>query len=92
MTRIYQSTPVILVPAATGPCTATASRSPVITRMNAPVGEWAWVPAISIPMPGPSGLPLGGLNSMRRGAVKDARLLRTGRKNPGAYFGKARVA
>jgi Asp-tRNA(Asn)/Glu-tRNA(Gln) amidotransferase A subunit family amidase len=71
--EIYQSTPVILVPAATGPAPLGLSFTGD-TRMNAP---WTalGVPAISIPMPVGNGLPLGLQLTAQRG--EDARLLRT---------------
>jgi Asp-tRNA(Asn)/Glu-tRNA(Gln) amidotransferase A subunit family amidase len=72
LTELYKTTPVILVPAATGP----APRGLATTgdpRMNAP---WTALgtPAISIPMPTP-GLPVGlQLTAEHR---QDARLLQT---------------
>jgi Asp-tRNA(Asn)/Glu-tRNA(Gln) amidotransferase A subunit family amidase len=71
--EMYKATPVILVPAATGPAplglawTGDAS-------MNAP---WTALgtPAISIPMPVPSGLPLGLQLTADHG--QDARVIRT---------------
>jgi Asp-tRNA(Asn)/Glu-tRNA(Gln) amidotransferase A subunit family amidase len=71
--EIYKSTPVILVPAATGPAplglTSTGD-----SRMNAP---WTALgtPAISIPMPVGSGLPLGLQLTADHG--QDARVIRT---------------
>ena len=73
MAELYKATPVILVPAATGAAplglTSTGDAS-----MNAP---WTALgtPAISIPMPVPSGLPLGLQLTADRG--QDARVLRT---------------
>jgi Asp-tRNA(Asn)/Glu-tRNA(Gln) amidotransferase A subunit family amidase len=57
MAGIYEATPVILVPAATGPAPFGLA-STGDARMNAP---WTALgtPAISIPMPVRSGLPLG---------------------------------
>jgi Asp-tRNA(Asn)/Glu-tRNA(Gln) amidotransferase A subunit family amidase len=71
VTELYRTTPIILVPAATGP----APRGLATTgdpRMNAP---WTAIgtPAISIPMPGP-GLPLGLQLTAEHG--QDARVLR----------------
>jgi Asp-tRNA(Asn)/Glu-tRNA(Gln) amidotransferase A subunit family amidase len=70
---MYKATPVILVPAATGP----APRGLASTgdpEMNAP---WTAVgtPAISIPMPVTSGLPLGLQITADQG--QDARAIRT---------------
>jgi Asp-tRNA(Asn)/Glu-tRNA(Gln) amidotransferase A subunit family amidase len=71
--EIYKSTPVILVPAATGPAplglTSTGD-----SRMNAP---WTALgtPAISIPMPVGSGLPLG--LQLTADHSQDARVIRT---------------
>ena len=71
--KIYESSPVILAPAATGPAPVGLSFTGD-TRMNAP---WTalGVPAISMPLPVRSGLPLGLQLTARRG--EDARLLRT---------------
>jgi Asp-tRNA(Asn)/Glu-tRNA(Gln) amidotransferase A subunit family amidase len=71
--ELYKATPVILVPAATGP----APRGLALTgdaRMNAP---WTALgtPAISIPMPVPSGLPLGLQITAEPG--QDARVIHT---------------
>lgn len=71
VTELYRTTPVMLVPAATGP----APRGLATTgdpRMNAP---WTAIgtPAISIPMPG-AGLPLG--LQLTAGHGQDARVLR----------------
>jgi len=57
MAEIYNSTPVILMPAATGPAPLGLS-STGDPRMNRP---WTALgtPAISIPLPVRSGLPLG---------------------------------
>jgi len=73
LTEMYKATPVILVPAATGP----APRGLASTgdpEMNAP---WTAVgtPAISIPMPVTSGLPLGLQITADQG--QDARAIRT---------------
>jgi Asp-tRNA(Asn)/Glu-tRNA(Gln) amidotransferase A subunit family amidase len=73
LTEMYKATPVILVPAATGP----APRGLASTgdpEMNAP---WTAVgtPAISIPMPVESGLPLGLQITADQG--QDARAIRT---------------
>ena len=69
--EIYQATPVILVPAATGPAPAGLS-STGDPRMN---GSWTALgtPAISVPIP-VSGLPLGLQLTADRG--QDGRLLR----------------
>jgi len=72
----YKTTPVILVPAATGP----APRGLASTgdaRMNSP---WTAMgtPAISIPMPIPDGLPLGFQLTAAHG--QDARVLRTAKR------------
>jgi len=73
LTEMYKATPVILVPAATGPAplglTYTGDG-----RMNSP---WSALgtPAISIPMPVSDGLPLGLQLTADHG--EDARLLRT---------------
>jgi Asp-tRNA(Asn)/Glu-tRNA(Gln) amidotransferase A subunit family amidase len=70
---MYKATPVILVPAATGPAplglTSTGD-----ARMNAP---WTALgtPAISIPMPVSGGLPLGLQLTADHG--QDGRVLRT---------------
>ena len=76
ITELYKSTPVIVVPAAPGP----APRGITSTgdaRMNAP---WTALgtPAISIPMPVFSGLPLGLQLTAAHG--EDGRLLRTAAK------------
>jgi Asp-tRNA(Asn)/Glu-tRNA(Gln) amidotransferase A subunit family amidase len=73
MTEQYKATPVILVPAATGP----APRGLASTgdaRMNAP---WSALgtPAISIPLPVAGGLPLGLQLTANHG--EDARVIRT---------------
>ncbi len=70
--EIYKATPVILVPAATGPAPLGLS-STGDPRMNAP---WTALgtPAISIPLPISSGLPLGLQLTADRG--QDARVLR----------------
>ena len=73
MAEMYEATPVILVPAATGsaPLGLASTGDP---RMNAP---WTALgtPAISIPMPVRNGLPLGLQLTAEPG--QDARLLRT---------------
>jgi Asp-tRNA(Asn)/Glu-tRNA(Gln) amidotransferase A subunit family amidase len=70
--EIYKATPVILVPAATGPAPRGLS-STGDARMNAP---WSALgtPAISIPMPVSSGLPLGLQLTADHG--QDARVIR----------------
>jgi Asp-tRNA(Asn)/Glu-tRNA(Gln) amidotransferase A subunit family amidase len=69
----YKSTPVILAPAATGPAPGGLT-STGDSRMNAP---WTALgtPAISIPMPIKSGLPLG--IQLTAAPGQDARVLRT---------------
>src|ERR1700736_6599029 len=71
--EMYKATPVILTPAATGPAPLglTSTGDP---KMNAP---WTALgtPAISIPMPISSGLPLG--LQLTAGHGQDARVLRT---------------
>ncbi len=71
--EMYKATPVILVPAATGPAPLGLA-STGDARMNAP---WTALgtPAISIPLPVPSGLPLGLQLTADHG--QDARVLRT---------------
>ncbi|MGB7846932.1 MAG: amidase [Candidatus Acidiferrum sp.] len=71
--EMYKATPVILVPAATGPAPLGLA-STGDASMNAP---WTALgtPAVSIPMPLPSGLPLGLQLTADHG--QDARLLRT---------------
>jgi len=71
--EIYRATPVILVPAATGPAPLGLS-STGDPRMNAP---WTALgtPAISIPIPVARGLPLGLQLTADRG--QDARVIRT---------------
>jgi Asp-tRNA(Asn)/Glu-tRNA(Gln) amidotransferase A subunit family amidase len=73
ITEMYKSTPVILVPAATGPAPLGLS-STGDSRMNAP---WTALgtPAISIPMPVADGLPLG--LQLTAAPGEDARVLRT---------------
>jgi Asp-tRNA(Asn)/Glu-tRNA(Gln) amidotransferase A subunit family amidase len=68
----YKTTPVILAPAATGPAPSGLA-STGDSRMNAP---WTALgtPAISIPMPVTSGLPLGIQLTAER--MQDARVLR----------------
>ena len=71
--EIYKATPVILVPAATGPAPLGLA-STGDSRMNAP---WTALgtPAITIPMPVGSGLPLGLQLTADHG--QDARVIRT---------------
>jgi Asp-tRNA(Asn)/Glu-tRNA(Gln) amidotransferase A subunit family amidase len=71
--EMYKDTPVILVPAATGPAPPGLS-STGDSRMNSP---WTALgtPAISIPLPVSGGLPLGLQLTADQG--QDARLLRT---------------
>lgn len=71
--EMYRTTPVILVPAATGPAPLGLS-STGDARMNSP---WTALgtPAISIPLPVPSGLPLGLQLTADHG--RDARVLQT---------------
>ena len=71
--KLYEATPVILVPAATGPAPFSLA-STGDPRMNAP---WTALgtPAISIPMTAFNGLPLGLQLTADRG--DDARVLRT---------------
>jgi Asp-tRNA(Asn)/Glu-tRNA(Gln) amidotransferase A subunit family amidase len=73
LSEMYKATPVILVPAATGPAPLGLSYTGD-ARMNSP---WTALgtPAISIPMPVPEGLPLGLQLTAAHG--EDARLLRT---------------
>ena len=73
LSEMYKATPVILVPAATGPAPLGLSYTGD-ARMNSP---WTALgtPAISIPMPVPEGLPLGLQLTASHG--EDARLLRT---------------
>jgi Asp-tRNA(Asn)/Glu-tRNA(Gln) amidotransferase A subunit family amidase len=73
MTELFKATPVILVPAATGPAPVGLA-STGDSRMNRP---WTTLgtPAISIPMPVANGLPLGLQLTADHG--QDARLLRT---------------
>jgi Asp-tRNA(Asn)/Glu-tRNA(Gln) amidotransferase A subunit family amidase len=73
MTEQYKATPVILVPAATGPAPKGLA-STGDARMNAP---WSALgtPAISIPMPVAGGLPLGLQLTANHG--EDARVIRT---------------
>jgi Asp-tRNA(Asn)/Glu-tRNA(Gln) amidotransferase A subunit family amidase len=72
-TELFKATPVILVPAATGPAPFGLA-STGDARMNRP---WTTLgtPAISIPMPVANGLPLGLQLTADHG--QDARLLRT---------------
>jgi Asp-tRNA(Asn)/Glu-tRNA(Gln) amidotransferase A subunit family amidase len=71
--ELYKATPVIVVPAATGPAPLGLS-STGDSRMNAP---WTALgtPAISIPMPVAAGLPLGLQLTADHG--QDARVIRT---------------
>jgi len=73
VTEIFKATPVILVPAATGPAPL-GLKSTGDARMNAP---WTALgtPAISIPMPVRDGLPLGLQLTGDHG--QDARVIRT---------------
>jgi Asp-tRNA(Asn)/Glu-tRNA(Gln) amidotransferase A subunit family amidase len=73
MTEMYRATPVILVPAATGPAPLGLA-STGDARMNSP---WTALgtPAISIPIPVGDGLPLGLQLTADHG--QDARVLRT---------------
>src|SRR5262249_23170649 len=73
MAEIYKATPIVLVPAATGPAPPGLS-STGDSRMNAP---WTALgtPAITIPMPVADGLPLGLQLTGNHG--EDARVLRT---------------
>src|SRR5262245_31910772 len=73
VTEMYKSTPVILVPAATGPAPLGFSFTGD-SRMNTP---WSALgtPAISIPMPVGSALPLGLQLTGEQG--QDARVIRT---------------
>jgi Asp-tRNA(Asn)/Glu-tRNA(Gln) amidotransferase A subunit family amidase len=73
MAEIYKATPVILVPAATGPAPLGLAYTGD-ARMNSP---WTALgtPAISIPMPVVDALPLG--LQLTAAAREDARLLRT---------------
>jgi Asp-tRNA(Asn)/Glu-tRNA(Gln) amidotransferase A subunit family amidase len=73
VTRLYEATPVILVPAATGPAPFSLA-STGDPRMNAP---WTALgtPAISIPMVEFNGLPLGLQLTAERG--DDVRVLHT---------------
>lgn len=70
---MYEAAPVILTPAATGPAPLGLS-STGDPRMNAPWTAMG-MPAISIPMPVSSGLPLGLQLTADHG--QDARVLRT---------------
>jgi Asp-tRNA(Asn)/Glu-tRNA(Gln) amidotransferase A subunit family amidase len=73
LAEVYKATPVILVPAATGPAPLGLA-STGDSRMNAP---WTALgtPAISIPMPLADGLPLGLQLTADHG--QDARVIRT---------------
>lgn len=72
MAGIFEDTPIILTPAATGPAPV-GLKSTGDPRMNAP---WTALgtPAISVPMPVPEGLPLGVQLTADRG--QDAKVLR----------------
>jgi Asp-tRNA(Asn)/Glu-tRNA(Gln) amidotransferase A subunit family amidase len=76
ISEIYKTTPVVLVPAAVGPAPLGLG-STGDSRMNAP---WTALgtPAISIPMPVGSGLPLGLQLTADHG--QDARVIRTAAK------------
>jgi Asp-tRNA(Asn)/Glu-tRNA(Gln) amidotransferase A subunit family amidase len=84
MSGIYRTTPVILGPAATGPAPL-GLQFTGDARMEAP---WTALgtPAISIPMPVQTGLPLGMQLTSAMG--DDARLLRTAARVYGALHGK----
>ena len=73
MAELYKATPIVLVPAATGPAPRGLS-STGDSRMN---GPWTALgtPAVSIPIPMPSGLPLGLQLTGNHG--EDARVLQT---------------
>jgi Asp-tRNA(Asn)/Glu-tRNA(Gln) amidotransferase A subunit family amidase len=73
MAKIYKSTPIILVPAATGPAPLglASTGDPKMNRPWTALGT----PAISIPLPVPTGLPLGLQLTAENG--QDARLLQT---------------
>jgi Asp-tRNA(Asn)/Glu-tRNA(Gln) amidotransferase A subunit family amidase len=73
VSELYKATPVILVPAATGPAPLGLA-STGDSRMNAP---WTALgtPAISIPMPVANGLPLGLQLTAEHG--QDARVIQT---------------
>lgn len=73
MAEVYKSTPIILMPATTGPAPLGLA-STGDPRMNRP---WTALgtPAISIPLPVPSGLPLGLQLTAENG--QDARVLQT---------------
>jgi Asp-tRNA(Asn)/Glu-tRNA(Gln) amidotransferase A subunit family amidase len=85
MAELYKATPVVLVPAATGPAplglTSTGD-----SRMNSP---WTALgtPAITIPMPVGTGLPLGLQLTADHG--QDARVIRTAMKLEGLFSGRA---
>ena len=72
--KLFQATPVILTPAAPGPAPSglTTTGDP---RINSP---WTSLgtPAITVPMPGGSGLPLG--IQLTAGHNQESRLIRTG--------------
>jgi Asp-tRNA(Asn)/Glu-tRNA(Gln) amidotransferase A subunit family amidase len=73
MAELYKGTPIVLVPAATGAAPRGLS-STGDSRMNAP---WTALgtPAVTIPIPMPSGLPLGLQLTGNHG--EDARVLQT---------------
>jgi Asp-tRNA(Asn)/Glu-tRNA(Gln) amidotransferase A subunit family amidase len=73
LTELYKATPVILVPAATGPAPLGLAFTGD-SRMNAP---WTALgtPAISIPIPVTAGLPLG--LQLTADRLQDARVIRT---------------
>ena len=86
MAGIYEATPVIVVPAATGPAPFGLA-STGDARMNAP---WTALgtPAISIPMPVQSGLPLGLQLTADHG--EDARVIRMAVRLQGILDGGGR--
>ena len=85
MAGIYETTPVILVPAATGPAPFGLA-STGDARMNAP---WTALgtPAISIPMPVQNGMPLGLQLTADHG--EDARVIRTAVRLQGILDGSS---
>jgi len=88
MAELYKTTPVVLVPAATGPAplglTSTGD-----SRMNSP---WTALgsPAITIPMPVGAGLPLGLQLTADHG--QDARVIRTAVKLERLFSSRASAA
>lgn len=88
MAELYKATPVILVPAATGPAPSGLS-STGDSRMNAP---WTALgtPALTIPMPVTNGLPLG--LQLTAGHGHDARVIRTAVKLERVFSSQASVA